>query len=286
MMVDIDSMIAPTPASSFAWTLTGTKPALICLALEPFARHVFTTRQWALGSRADDSGDDQRWGEVAEAVGVEPGHVLRGRQVHGADIVVAGGADTGLRSADIFASAQAETAVAVQAADCVPLLIVDRRTGVVAAAHSGWRGMAARVPAKAVEALAREFGSRSADLLAAFGPSIGACCYEVGAEVRLAFVAAQFTDAELRQWFRESPAPTERNPSMPGLPRARRPEHWFFDGWSTIRSQLESAGVPAGQIFGAELCTASHPHWFCSYRREGAAAGRLAAAVRRTRPRP
>ena len=77
-----------------------------------------------------------------------------------------------------------DIAIAVRAADCVPLLMADRARGVVAAVHAGWRGTAARVAVAAVEALGREFGTRPADLVAAIGPSIGACCYEVGQRSR------------------------------------------------------------------------------------------------------
>jgi YfiH family protein len=279
MMFDIDSMIAPTPAASFAWETIGGKPALVCQALVPYAAHVFTTRHWALASGSHEAADDQRWGEVADAFGLDRRRLVRGRQVHGANIVMARADAAGLASADIFISSDPHLAVAVQAADCVPLLIIDRRTGGVAAAHAGWRGMAARVPVRTVEALAREVGSRPHDLLAAIGPSIGACCYEVGVDVRRAFGAAQFSDDELSRWFLETPAASVRNRSMPGLPARPRPEHWFFDGWACVRAQLASAGVPRSQIFGAELCTASHPDWFCSYRREGASAGRLAGAI-------
>ena len=73
------------------------------------------------------------------------------------------------------------------------------------------------------------------------------------------------------------------NPPMRMLPPARRPNHWFFDGWSCVREQLESAGVPGDQIFNADLCTASHEAVFCSYRRDGAIAGRMAGVIR---PRP
>jgi YfiH family protein len=286
MMVDIESMIAPAPAPSFVWETTGGKPALVCRAIAPFAGHLFTTRHWALGSGSQDTADDDRWGEVAGAIGVQRGRFVRGRQVHGASVVVAREGLSGVQPADIFIGDEPGTAVAVQAADCVPLLMVDRRTGAVAAAHAGWRGMAARVPVRTVEALASEFGSRPDDLLAAIGPSIGACCYEVGEDVRAAFAAAEFSGEELSRWFVDAPIASVHNRSMPGLPEQPRTGHWFFDGWASVRAQLKSAGVPASQIFGVELCTASHPEWFCSYRRDGAAAGRLAGAITRRPHRP
>jgi len=80
-----------------------------------------------------------------------------------------------------------DIAIAVRVADCVPLLMADRTRGVVAAVHAGWRGTVARVAVAAVDALGREFGTRPQDLIAAIGPNIGACCYEVGTELVDAF---------------------------------------------------------------------------------------------------
>jgi YfiH family protein len=260
--------------------------ALVCRALAPYAPHVFTTRGWTLGS-APDGDRAAGWEEVARVLGVDVAHLARAHQVHGASVVVhrAGEpqrvAET-LRQADVIVSDNPALAPAIQAADCVPLLIADRRTGVVAAAHAGWRGMAARVPKVAVQALAREFGSLPADPIAVAGPSIGACCYEVGADVRDAFRRGGFADALLAGWFFATPQPTDRNPSMPGLPDTPRSHHWFFDGWTAARHQLEEAGVPRHQVHIAGLCTASHSQLLCSYRRDGSSAGRLAAAIRRS----
>lgn len=188
--------------------------------------------------------------------------------------------------ADIAISNDSTLALVVQAADCVPLLFANPTIGAVAAAHAGWRGLASGVPIVAVEALAREFGGRPADLLVAAGPSIGACCYEVGDEVRARFEQAGFTAEQLARWFVREPRPTARNPSIAGLPAAPRPGHWFFDAWSAAREQLESSGVPSRQIYIAGMCTASHEETFCSYRRDGKASGRLAAAIRCPPPRP
>jgi YfiH family protein len=169
----------------------------------------------------------------------------------------------------------------------VPLLVADRRTGAVAAAHAGWRGLAAGVPRVTVEALARECGGDAANFVAAVGPSIGACCYEVGADVREHFKAAQFLDADLVRWFHAHPQPTATNPSLASLPTPPRAAHWYFDSWTTVRDGLVAAGVPASQIFVAELCTASHPGALCSYRRDGAPAGRMVGIIRlASDPRP
>jgi YfiH family protein len=259
----------PQPSDGFEWVQADGGPALVCRVLQPFADHLFTTRGWALGSRARAA--DQDWRPVADALGVDAGHLARARQVHGAAVVVrrvgdapaAGGQP--LPEADIFVSDDPSLALAIQTADCVPLLIADRATGAIAAAHAGWRGLAAGVPRVAVEALAREFGSIPANLVAAVGPSISAERYEVGGDVHSRFAAAGFSDAELARWFRAG----------------ARADHWLFDGWRSAAEQVESAGVAAANIHVSALCTATYPELFCSFRRDGAGAGRMAAAIRR-----
>lgn len=277
----------PQPDDTFAWVRAPGGDALVCRALEPFAPHLFTTRVWRLGSAGAGRGDDG-WSEVAEAAGVQNGQLVRLHQVHGATAIVARPGEPGTRAelpdADIVVSADTGSALAIQTADCVPLLIADRRTGAAAAAHAGWRGQAARVPRAAVEALRREFASRPADLIAAIGPCIGPCCYEVGRDVRQAFADASFSADQLSRWFVEAPRPTARNRSMPGLPAVRRPDHWFFDGQSAVREQLVECGLSLDHVHAADLCTASHQA-FCSYRRDGAEAGRIAAAIRPRHPR-
>ena len=255
-------------------------PALRCGALLPLADHLFTTRPWRLGS-ITTGGSDEGWAEVADAMHVDTTHLARLHQVHGAAVVVAiAGRPGALPPADIHLTRETDLALAVQTADCLPILIVDARTRAVAAAHAGWRGLAARVPEVVVGALAQQYGSRPADLVVAIGPSIGACCYEVGLDVRDAIARAGFDDRELASCFFAHPQPTARNPSMLSLSRTRRADHWFFDGLLIACRQLERAGVPQDRIYTSGLCTASHPDLFCSYRRDGSPAGRMAAAIR------
>ncbi len=153
-------------------------------------------------------------------------------------------------------------ALAIQVADCVPLLLADRQTGAVAAVHAGWRGTAAGAAPAAVTALVREFGVRPERLVVAQGPSIGPCCYTVGDELVDAFRAGGF---------------------------ARNADRWFvrddtgslkLDVWAANRDQLVSSGVPAAAIHAAGLCTSSRPDLFASYRRDGPGAGRIAAVIR------
>jgi purine-nucleoside/S-methyl-5'-thioadenosine phosphorylase / adenosine deaminase len=263
----------PKPNDGFAWLQLDDAPALVCRALEPHAAHLFTTRRWPLGSA--DGNRDAAWADVARALGADPARLARAHQVHGASVIVrrAGAPPRGtatLIEADILISDDADTVVSIQTADCVPLLMADRERGVVAAAHAGWRGLAAHVPTIAVRALSKEFGSRPGDLVAAIGPSISGPRYEVGAEVRERFERSGFSAAEIERWFEP----------------ATRPGHWFFDGWASARDQLVASGVSPGQIHTSGLCTASHPDVLCSYRRDGRAAGRIAAAIRASSRRP
>jgi YfiH family protein len=261
----------PQPSGGFEWVQVSGGLALVCSALRPFADHLFTTREWALGSRA--AAADEDWAPVAAAMRVDPQHLVRMHQVHGASVVVRRAGDTagpsaGRPDADIVVSNDPSLALAIQTADCVPLLIADRVTGAVAAAHAGWRGLAAGVPGVTIAALTREFGSAPADLVAAVGPSICAQRYEVGDEVRARFATAGFSGAQLARWF------------LPGT----RAGHWQFDGWRSAQDQLEAAGLTRSDIHVAGLCTATEADLLCSYRRDGKGAGRIAAAVRAPAP--
>jgi YfiH family protein len=257
----------------------------VCRPLESIARHAFTTRPWQLGSGSHES-PATGWDEIAKAIEVEPGRVVRMRQVHGATVVVqhTGRPITPTADADILITNDPSVALAIQTADCVPLLVADSSTGSVAAAHAGWRGTALRVPSITVAALVEQLGSRAPDLVAAIGPSIGSCCYEVGTDVRQRFEAQGFSSHALERWFLEESAESATNPRLPGLSKQAREGHWFFDIWAATRDLLMEAGIPPGQVFTAQLCTASHADAFCSYRRDGSRAGRMAAVIRSTRP--
>jgi hypothetical protein len=249
------------------------------------AAHVFTTRHWALGAagiQADDSG----WHEVGGAVGVASERLARIHQVHGAHVHVhrrgRHAPSAPLPDADVIVSDDPDVALAVQVADCVPLLLADIDGVAVGAVHAGWRGLAAGALRAAVESLVEQFGCRSHRLVAAVGPSIGACCYEVGPDVRDRFVGAGVPADVLHTWFVQEPRPSAANPPFKNLGDRARSGHWFFDGWAAARAQLVEAGLDPRHIHVAALCTASHPTTACSYRRDGFGAGRLAAAIRRT----
>lgn len=239
----------------------------------PGVAHAFSTRCADGGDRFDlgdaDSNDpvvESRRRRLCDASGLAGRTPAILRQVHGARLVRAAETiDATPRADGVIAAAgdPADPVPSVRTADCVPILLAEKTGAAVAAVHGGWRGAAAGIARAAVGILARS-GAAPADLVAALGPSIGACCYRVGAEVSRAVAGACGVEEETIG----TPQPGER---------------WLLDLHRAHRLQLEAAGIPASSIFAAPWCTVCHPELFFSYRREGAAAGRQMACVGRIR---
>ena len=259
-------MELPSPDPAFRWSHESWGAALRCRPLEAMAQHLFTTKQLQLRPAQDQA---RAWEQVVGAVGGAVDHLLRVKQVHGRTVRVVDAhrftpaAVAERPEADAIVSNVPGAVLAVQVADCVPMLIVDPRVGAAAAVHAGWRGTCERVGAATVQTLTREFGSRPGDLTVAIGPSIGTCCYEVGAELVDAFRTAGASDAELSRWF-----------SHPAKGSLR------FDLWTANRDQLIAAGVSPDAIYMSHLCTQTHADLFDSYRADGANAGRMIAAIK------
>ena len=170
--------------------------------------------------------------------------------------------------------------LAVQTADCVPILLVDAKKRAVAAVHAGWRGTLARIVVKAVGQMQMHFNSKPADLLAAIGPSIGGCCYEVGTEVATQFLS-QFLEAP--EWFDEFRTGDEPNPVqwLNMMPPGHQPppKNVLLDLRKANRAQLLGAGLRAPNIFVSDLCTACRRDLLFSYRKEGPESGRLMSVI-------
>jgi YfiH family protein len=168
----------------------------------------------------------------------------------------------------------------VQTADCVPILLVDPKKRAVAAVHAGWRGTLARIVVKAIGKMQMQFKSKPADLLAAIGPSIGGCCYEVGTEVATQFFS-QF--AEAPDWFDEFRTGDEPNPIqwLNRMPPGHQPppKNVLLDLRKANRAQLLGAGLRASNIFVSDLCTACRRDLLFSYRKEGSQSGRLLSVI-------
>jgi YfiH family protein len=170
--------------------------------------------------------------------------------------------------------------LAIQTADCVPILLVDRKKHAIAAIHAGWRGTLARIASKTIGKMQMHFGTKPTDLLAAVGPAIGPCCYEVGTEVATQFLS-QFPDAP--DYFDEFRTGDEPNPIqwLNMMPPGHQPppKGVLLDLRKANRSQLLAAGLRAQNIFVSDLCTACRRDLLFSYRKEGPACGRLMSFI-------
>jgi YfiH family protein len=255
-------MALPKPSGEFEWVQEPWGAALRCRPLLKIATHCFTSTELKLEGVRDESGVG--WQQLAGTLGVDLGDLIRLRQVHRADVIEAhretarGTSFDEWPEADIAVTDDPSLALSVRAADCVPILLADRRSGAVAAVHAGWRGTAAAAAVVAVRALMARYGTKSADVIAAVGPSIGPCCYQVGGEVVTRFDV----HAGAARWFSDGV----------GKPT--------LNLWQATQDQLEHVGVPRSQIHVCRLCTSDHPSLLPSYRRDGQRAGRLVAAIR------
>ena len=192
------------------------------------------------------------------------------------------------RSGDALMADRSGMLLGIRVADCVPILMVDRKRRAVAAVHAGWRGALKRIVEKAAGEMCRMFNSRPENLLAAVGPSIRKCCYDVGPEVADAFCGV-FPAGE--EFFHKVTATPEelrmalryQTLFMLQAPPGHRMEDTFskvhLDLAAVVRYQLEHAGVPESQIYVADYCTACRTDLFYSFRKEGALAGRMMAVI-------
>lgn len=206
--------------------------------------------------------------DLCAAVGIDPAGVVCAAQVHGAAVARVGAAERGRGFAsresaipDVDALITDEPGVYLWLgfADCAPILLYDPVYQAIGLAHAGWRGTVGGIAARTVEAMAREFGSDPAEIIATVGPCIGPCCYEVGAEVAAAARAGL-------------PAPDEALV-------ATGPNTWRFDLPAANAQLLCAAGVRADNIERSGICTSCRPDLFYSHRAQRGRAGRFAAII-------
>jgi YfiH family protein len=254
-------------------------PVYVCRALEelPFVRHGFSTRiggvsgaeggllnmsrlPWDLPERVEENR------RLFLAVAVQQGmRLVTLSQVHSDRVHIIENYHhqwNTCAAGDALACRSPGVAVAVQVADCFPVLIADPTTTAVAAVHAGWRGTRSRILAKCVAAMSRAYGSDPSDLVVAIGAGIRSCCFEVGAEV-------------VAQFHQEYPT---------GALAARHPLHegkFLLDLPAALGYQAEEAGVRPEAVFDLELCTCCNTGEFFSYRREGERSGRMMGLIGR-----
>lgn len=208
-----------------------------------------------LGRRWGDDPDavDENLRRLALAGGFDLASLRRVHQVHGAAVLPGAALAPDAQADALWTSREESLVVGVSTADCVPLLLADRRGRVAAAVHSGWRGTVADIAGATVRVLVAEGGLAPDELVAAIGPCIEVDAFEVGEEV-----AAHF-DSTL-------------------VARDRGPKP-HIDLVGAVRAQLEAAGVPADAIDRVGVCTHAHPDRYFSYRRDGAGIGQMLSFV-------
>ncbi|MGA2263681.1 MAG: peptidoglycan editing factor PgeF [Acidobacteriota bacterium] len=252
-------------------------PYYACIPLEQVSglRHAFSTRRGgvSLASEGALNLGHVPWDprpNVAEnrrrflsALSLGPACLITVAQTHSAVFHIikttAGQWNPSTRG-DALVTAEPGVALAVQVADCFPVLISDPHTSAIAAVHAGWRGTQARILRRTVEGMRRSLGVDPSRVIVAYGPGIRGCCLDVGSEVTSMF-EAEFPGQRLC------------------VPHPNHPEKHLLDLTQALNIQLSEAGVPLANVFDLGLCTRCHPEEFFSYRAEGSRAGRMMAII-------
>jgi YfiH family protein len=223
-----------------------------------FIRHSFIIKQRDSGVETNGALKEI----AARILNLEKGQIETINQTHSDAVFVhtaerrASEADEGF---DAHITDKHSVALGVVTADCVPVLLIDRKKRIVAAVHAGWRGTAQRIVQKTVEKMSDDFGSKPEDMTAGIGPSIGQCCYEVDEKV------IEPMEKEFGYLNRFSVQKKENK--------------WHLDLQMMNKEQLIETGLMPYNINIVNLCTSCHSDLFYSYRRDGAGTGRMMAVV-------
>lgn len=210
----------------------------------------------SVGDEQENVHENRR--RLGEILGVSPDHFVTAWMVHGNDVARVNGEHRGQRVPyhDALITDEPQVPLFMSFADCLPIILYDPEHRAVGLAHAGWRGTAAGIMENTILAMARAFSSRPEEMVVAFGPAIGVCHYEVGADVMEAF----------RLLGRTVPA---FRPGQNG--RA------YLDLVETNRRQAEGMGIR--HILTTGYCTACHTDLFFSHRAEGGNTGRFGVLV-------
>lgn len=242
----------------------------------PFVKHCFTSRHGGVSkghtaslnlsfSREEKEIVFENYRILSEAEGFTLQNFVLTDQVHESGIWKVEQSDAGkgvtrpsdIHNIDALMTNVAQIPLAVFVADCGSILLADPVHRAVAAVHSGWRGTCARIAAKTLGAMKEAYGTEPSEVIAAIGPCIGPCCYEVGGEVKEAFLAQGFSPALF--------APSG--------------DAFLLDLWQANHDVLTTAGVLPRHISVAEICTKCHSDDYFSHRATNGKRGNLAAII-------
>lgn len=237
-------------------------------------RHCFTTKKGGVSTgiyesmnlrlHSDDSRENviKNFEIICGSIGINPKSLILSNQIHEDNIVNVTRADCGngifsenkFKSADGIITDDPEAALVTFYADCVPILLYDPKKQVIASVHSGWKGTVKRIGQKAVEKFKSDYHSNAEDLVAAIGPSIRLCHFEVGEDVADIF-RKEFGE-ETVSYFGDKP---------------------HVDLQKAVRIQLETAGI--SKIDDSEICTYCNSNLLFSHRKTNGKRGNLAAIM-------
>jgi purine-nucleoside/S-methyl-5'-thioadenosine phosphorylase / adenosine deaminase len=221
--------------------------------------------------------------ELGASNGNKPWPLVTLRQIHSDLIHLVTSPPKGTLAGDGLVTDTAEILLGVQAADCLPVILVDSKHRAVGVFHAGWRGTVKRIVEKGVGEMRRWFSTEARHIKAAIGPGIHSCCYEVGPEVREKFESQFAYAADLFREVKESDPIREKYPLL--FLSARAPGHTelptriFLDLVEANRRQLIDAGVLPKNITASPLCTACRSDLLFSYRAENGVTGRMMGVV-------
>ncbi len=206
---------------------------------------------------------------LSEAVGIDLMKFTFANQCHSANVAIIGdgqrgkGAlekDSALENTDGMVSNVKNICLAIQVADCVPILLYDPVQNVIAALHAGWRGTLKKIAPEVVSKMIQNYGSRAEDIYAGLGPANGPCCYEVGEDV---YREARVSLVSLKDVI------------LPG----KKEGYYIFDQWTANLKQLIDAGLKREHIEVSDTCTQCHADTFFSSRADNGVTGRFMAGI-------
>ena len=239
-------------------------------------RHCFTTRRGGVSSGAygtlnlrfhcDDKKENviENHRRICEAIGVDYKRLVCSKQVHENNIHIADESDCGngilfenrFESADGLMTVDPGIPLLTVYADCVPLFLLDPKRRVIASVHSGWRGTVARIGYKAVGMMKAQYGSRPEDILAAIGPSIGKCHFDVSDEIARLFIK-----------------------EFGGETAEKYGDKYHVDLQTACLGQFIKAGIPERNVTVANICTYCNSELLFSHRKTNGVRGNLGAII-------
>ena len=215
---------------------------------------------------------------LCELLSIDDHHLLMPHQVHLTEIAVVNeNLDANLEGVDALMTNLKEVCIGVSTADCIPVLLYDRKQQAVCAIHAGWRGTVQRIVEKAVAKMSAVYGTKAEDIVAQIGPGIHLESFEVGDEVYDAFAHEGFNMPAISRKYPVKDSSFKKDSSFFTLHSSFY--KWHIDLPECNRLQLLSTGVPAHQITVSPICTFQQSDTFFSARKLGIQSGRIFTGI-------